>query len=497
MNITNSNIISTNIQQTPLQKIYRFATNQIACKSKKLCSEKIFFFVTAFLIISGFITVAFYFRIEFYLFLIALALPLLWTMVNYPRIWIYFIVLSFTVFLTSGEKEVNAFHILAGLFYNSFLILWFINKLLIKREKISRGIADQIFLFFYFVLLANSIIAVSNNVIFFDWFREYLLFSLILYYFPIREYFNTKKQILILIALIACSAVFLDLYAFYNYFRAMKDISYAYQFAGNSSMRINQQIFTSIGFSAIALFFYFKTLRGKLFSFLVAILTVGALVSTLSRAFWVAFIVISFVFLFYLKIKQIIQLFVILIAFLGVSAFTVQTIMPDKAELFQKYLVQRFTSTSKGKKDQSVRARLYEYKEVVQAIENSPLWGHGLRKEFMFYNNITQQTSKTSFIHNGYMNILYKTGLPLALAFYVPILLYLFKGFLISIRTSSSFYRTLAICGYLTLAMLFITNFATSSFLFRDGLMITALAMAVISIAEKNIEEKQTDQLIN
>jgi len=486
------NIIN-NIQETPLKKIYQIATNN----SNKPEKRFLFFFIGAVLTVFSFMSVAFYFRIEFYLFLAVLALPILWTMVNYPRVWIYFIALGLTVFLTSGEKEVNVFHILAGLFYNSFLILWFVNKLLIKREKISRNISDQIFLFFYFILIVNSIIAVSNNVVFFDWFREYLLYSLILYYFPIREYFTTKKQILTLLVLLGLSAIFLDLYAFYNYFKAMKDITYAYQFAGNSSMRINQQFFTSVGFSSIVIFFSVKTFRGKLFSFLVAILTTGALISTLSRAFWVSFIAIVFIFLFYMKIKQVVQFLLIIIFFVGASAFAVQTIMPDRAELFKKYLVQRFNSTGKGKKDQSVRARLYEYREVVRAIKNSPIWGHGLRKEFMFYNNITQKTSKAHFIHNGFMNISYKTGIPLALAFYIPILLYMLKGFLISIRSSSYFHRTLAICGYLTLAMLFVTNFATSSFLFRDGLIVTAVAMALIGIAEQEYNKNKNIYNIN
>ena len=468
-------------QTPPLHKIYDF-NNKITPFSAIITT----------LLISGLFILAFTIHIELYVLLGVILLPLLWLMINYPRTWIYFIVMTFIVFMRGGETELNIFHVLAGIFYDSFLLIWFLYKKLVKREKLLRGFADQLFIFFYLILILNLFIAVGNDVDWFDWLREYLLYSLILYYFPIREYFKEPKHIIKLLFLVGAVTIGLDLVQFYNYIKILKNIVYAYQFS--NSMRINQHIFTAVGFSGIAFFFYFKTLREKLFSFIVAVLSISALISTLSRAFWVSLFVMIVVFLFYLSKKQLIQLISLFLLFIGVSVMTLNTFMPDKANIFYKYLGQRFTSTGQGKKDISVRSRLYEFNKVTSLIEESPIWGHGLRYEFSFFENIKQATKKTSFVHNGYLNISYKTGIPLAIAFYLPLLLYLIQGFLISIRTSSYLHRTLSICSFLTLSMLFVTNFVTSSFLFRDGLMTTALAIAFISVSIEHYNNNEKER---
>ncbi|MGI6369997.1 MAG: O-antigen ligase family protein [Ignavibacteria bacterium] len=468
----------------PLQKLYEI--------DSKLSPAIV---ILTLLLFSGFFALGIYFHIELYVFLGVTALPLMWAMVNYPRVWIYFIVIMFIVFFRGGETELNATHILAALFYDLFLIVWFINKLLIRREKITRGIHDQIILFFYGVLLFHSIVSISHGVELIDWLREYFSISLILYYFPIREYFTEKKHILHLLFLIGFVTIILDFYAFYNYYNILKDITYAYQFA--STIRINQQLYVAVALGGIAFFFYFKKWRYKLFSALVAGFTIAALVSTLSRAFWVSLFGIIFIFILYLRIKQVVQLLTFVLVATSIFVVTLNTYMPDKANMFYKYLSKRLISTGKGKKDISIRARLYEYREVVKGIEKSPVWGNGLRHEFMFYSNLSQTSARTSFVHNGYLGIAYKTGIPLAIAFYLPILLYLIQGFLVSIRTSSYLHKTLAICGMLSLLMLFATNFVTSSFLFKDGLMVTALAIAFISIATENYEKEKYSTLIN
>ena len=167
--------------------------------------------------------------------------------------------------MRGGETELNIFHVLAGIFYDSFLLIWFLYKKLVKREKLLRGFADQLFIFFYLILILNLFIAVGNDVDWFDWLREYLLYSLILYYFPIREYFKEPKHIIKLLFLVGAVTIGLDLVQFYNYIKILKNIVYAYQFS--NSMRINQHIFTEhlpcayLNGSQLWLFTYTRILR--------------------------------------------------------------------------------------------------------------------------------------------------------------------------------------------------------------------------------------------
>ncbi len=447
-------------------------------------------FVITALLVFGLIVIATALHIELYLFLAVISLPILWTTIFYPRTWIYFIALGFTVFFQTQDTKVNAFHILVGFFYNTFLMVWFINKLFIKRQQITKNIMDKFLLFFFAALLCcNFVIAFLNGIQPFDWFREFLLHSLILYYFPIREYFYEEKHFCRLLFLVGISTAVISGIQFYGYYKILKDITYAFQMGG--SIRKNQELYAAVGFCGIAFFFCLRTFKAKLYSIVISGLAIGALITTLSRAYWVSLMGMIAILIPYLKIKQTLQLFIAFIILFSGSMLFLQEFMPDKADLFQKYIGKRLMSTSQGKQDISIRSRLYEYEKAIQHIKESPILGQGHRYEFSFFNPISQETSKTSFIHNGYINLALKTGIPLTVIFYLALLLYLIKGFLISVRTKSKFYQTLAICGYLSLFMLFATNFVTSSFFFRDGTMVTALSIAMISAAEKyNTQEK-------
>ena len=65
-----------------------------------------YFLATIILVVAFFI--AYSFDIELYIFLALLTLPLLWLMIHYPRIWIYCIVLTFTVFFINDDSSITA-----------------------------------------------------------------------------------------------------------------------------------------------------------------------------------------------------------------------------------------------------------------------------------------------------------------------------------------------------------------------------------------------------
>jgi O-antigen ligase len=149
-----------------------------------------------------------------------------------------------------------------------------------------------------------------------------------------------------------------------------------------------------------------------------------------------------------------------------------------------------------------VEARFREFKEVNNEIYETPLFGQGFRKEISYYNNTRKSNSVVSFIHNGYLNLAHKTGIPMAILFYFVVLLFNIRGYVVAWRLKRYcsknhlnskdqhyFFTALAIGSSLTITMLLITNMVTSSFFFRDGLIITAFVFAFISIAERKYNE--------
>jgi O-antigen ligase len=357
---------------------------------------------------------------------------------------------------------------------------------------------------FYLFLSFNVVIAFLNGVNPFDWVREFLLFSLILYYFPIREYFKDKKSLFTLLFLFACAILVLDFFQFYTYYKMIKNVIYAYQLG--RSAKINQQIFSAAVISGITLFFYLSNKKAKFLSLIVVIFSTGALISTFSRAFWLATMAMVLVLCVFLNYKQVLQFFLIVLFSTGLLLISINIFMPTQANFVQKYITKRFSSAGQGTKDISVRFRFYEAREVTKMIKESPIWGHGLRKKFRFYDNIAEATTESFFVHNGYLNITYKTGIPMAFILYLSLLLYTINGLTTAWKLGKisnkvrkilfdkdlfrtiKFYQALAICGTLSLGMLFITNFATSSFFFRDGLMVTAFSIAFIGIAESKLK---------
>jgi O-antigen ligase len=486
-------------QATPFQKIYSSAPN---------VSIPTYF-------IAGILTLLFFgftalFNMPLYVFIVVVSLPIFWMMVNYPRTWIYAVILGFVVFMKMDEEGISFSDIFAAVLYNSFLIFWFIARLLVKSDVSANvafsnnhfritSVVDKLFLTFYALLLFNVIIALTNGIELFDWLREYMLYSLILFYFPLREYFAERKYIYILLLLFGLVVIALDIRQFYSYYEILGNVKYAYQIA--SSVRDNQQVFSCSLISAITFFFYANTRRAKLFALVVSLFSAAAIISTFSRAFWTALMAMVLVLFIFLNYKQILQFILIIALATGIILISINTLFPHQASFVTKYIGKRFTSTSNVKKDISVESRLREYEIVLGEIKDSPIWGHGFRKQFSFYNNIMHATHTTSFTHNGYFNLSHKAGIPMCALFYLAMGLTTIKGFFVGLRLNRhcrsnldgcekyKIYTAMAISGTLSIIMLLIVNSVTSSFIFRDGLMVTAFAIAFIHIASKKYDE--------
>ena len=485
----------TNEIITPINRILKFGSHQV--------SPLIYIVATVVLVAAFFI--GFTFKIELYIFLALLALPLLWAMFFYPKVWIYCIVLTFPMFFIKDEPGITVTSLMGALFYNLFLICWFFYKIFLeknnnnsnKKNSIVKHKTDVLILLFYGLVLLNAGVAVFNGVEPFDWLSEFLLFSLLLYYFPIREYFNDEKSIVMLLAIFFISIFVLDIQQFLSYTKKISAAAFAYQLRGGG--HFNHQIFSAAVIGGVVFMFYSRTITGKFFAFVLTVFSTAAIVSTFARAFWGALLIVLFLLLFFLNRKQIAQYFGIVILTTGIIVSTIYIVFPKQANLMTKFVINKFSTSTQGKADLSVRTRLYEYRAVIQKIEESPIAGQGLRKEFSFHCPWRQFTMKTSFIHNGYLSLSYRVGIPIAALFYFVMIIFTLKGFITAWKlrriqkrcrppTVMNIYIGLAICGTLSLCMLFITNFVTQSFLFRDGLFVVAFSIAFIEIANRKME---------
>jgi hypothetical protein len=149
----------------------------------------------------------------------------------------------------------------------------------------------------------------------------------------------------------------------------------------------------------------------------------------------------------------------------------------------------RLTSSTQGRKDPSVQARLAEYKVVLNRIAEYPLGGNGLSKEFSFLNPIKNITAHTITTHNGFFFLFYRIGIPLAI-FYIFFLLYFsVKSFVLFFKSNNNFYKILALGSFCGLLVMIISDFSSTQFIIRDGVFVMAFAFAFTQIAEKKLLE--------
>ena len=484
---------------------------EIALLSEKLPLST--YIITAISIILGF-SVAAYLNIELYLLLSVVGVGLLWIMLHYPKIWIYCIAIGCVLFFDDDEKGVSSIDIFAAMFFNIFLIVWFVSKLLIKSErhitnnhftlKIDK-LSEKLFLLFYCLLFFNSIIAVANGIDITNWFREFMLFTIMLYYFPIRDYFNDKRSIIILLILFALVTIRFDIRQFLMFYKLMSNVSMAWEI-GSTDWKINQGFYSAVIMTGITMFLYTKNKLGKLFSYILVLITTFTLISTFARAYWISVAgLIGLLSVLYCRPRQFLQLLLVVLLTAGILFACLDSFFPKQSKYVQEFITHKLSSSTKGKSDPSVEARLREFEVVYSEIKETPLYGQGFRKEFSFFYNVKGYNVRPSFIHNGYLNLAHKTGIPMMLLFYSIMVLFNIKGYIVAWRLKRccndtenirhlykeeyNFFTALVISASLTITMLLITNMVTSSLFTRDGLILIAFSTAFITIAERKYNE--------
>jgi O-antigen ligase len=416
-----------------------------------------------------------------------LSFPVLYLIIAFPKLWLYSVVILFTVFFSVTDEELNILEVLTALIYNGGLLLWFVWYGLVLKKKIIRNSADWLILFFFAILLlGNSIIAVLNGVNIGDWIREYILFMLTLYYFPFREYFNDKQSIINLLVLIAAVIFIVDFKQFYIYYAGLTsgDIKYAYEIG--RSVRINQTIFTISSIFGFIFTFNQKKIKYEYLILIFTSVTIAALVTTFSRTFWVILIFALIVMFLFQPIKKKIKMIIYVGLISTVLIGAVYIVAKDNLKIVFTYVEKRLKSSTKGKKDISLQSRLSEWRSVHQQMEYKWLAGNGLAKKFSFYNPITEITKHTSIIHNGYIYFAYRTGIPLTLIYFFFFSYYFYKSFILLRLVKDPFFKVMIVATFGSILSMYIINLTSSQFVYRDGLFTVAFLVAFTSIVEEN-----------
>ncbi|MFH1050074.1 MAG: O-antigen ligase family protein [bacterium] len=424
-------------------------------------------------------------------FAIFAVIPLLYLMVRYPRIWIYLIALTNIYFFYEREKEVSFMEIILAIQYLGSVGFWMLWMVFVKREKIIHNIADLFILFFLIIVLANSVIGYLNSNDMYYWIRESFNLLLLSIYFPVRKYFSEKKHLITLLIIYSIVVTTSACLHFYTYTRILQgDIHYAYELM--KGIRVNQTLFTA---AAVFGFIFALYNQKKFISILLTLFTsiaIIGLVTSFSRTFWVILLAELIIVIFYLSGKQKIKLLIYTTLTTILILVTMFYVFEDKSKVMLQLIENRFVSTGRGTKDISVQARFVEYKQVLKGIEEYPMAGNGLSDVIVYWNSLESYTTRVRFIHNGYLYIMYKLGIPALFVCFFPFVYFLIKGERFARKETDEFYRILCVGSFMAIILMFVSNFTAAQISSREAMFVTALSFAFIGIV---MEKKKLNEV--
>jgi len=411
-------------------------------------------------------------------------IPLLYLMAKYPRFWIYLIAITNIYFFYDREKEVTSVEIILTIQYFGTLALWFFWILFVKRERLIHNIADALILFFIGIVIANFIIAFLNSNDMFYWSREAAVLVLVAIYFPIKKYFTEKKHLIVLMiiySIVICVSAILH---FYIYSIAIQgNVEYAFQLI--KSIRVNQTLFGSGAVFGLIYALYNKNKIVKIALILFTCISIVGLLTTYSRTFWLILVVQIIVIIFYLSARQRLNLFIYFAITVILLLGSIFFVFEDRSRLMLQMIENRFVSSGRGTKDISVQARFAEYEKVWEGIKEYPLAGNGLAKKVVFWNILTSNTERARFIHNGYLFIMFKLGIPAFFICFFPYIYFMIKGERLARKTDNEFYRLLCLGSFMAIVLIIIANFTAAQVIHRETSFVTALSFAFISIVKE------------
>lgn len=446
-------------------------------------------------ILFSFYSISFFLDFSTYYFLL-LAIPIgflgLYLFFKNPLFWLYSVIIASPFFLTTRGDDFGPSKIIPYAFMLPGIIMWFISQSLIKREKIVQNPGDFLYILFIFFLSLNVIIGIINESNMLNWLREYMVYFMYLLYFPARYYIRNRKQLDIFLILVAYSLIFVSISQLYFYKLLMSNALYMYQVL--FSLRDNVTFLTMGIIFGIVFFFKEKNRILKFYYLLTGLLCTMTIITTFARTFWIIAIMLFFISFFVFNRKQKIQYIFAVLGSLLIFYIVAGLIFNNNLNTYISLINNKLSTSTKGVADPSVLSRVYEYKAAFEKIEENPLAGNGIAKDFTYYDILQKSTLRKSFIHNSYFLLAYTAGIPTTIVFICFLIYYSYLSIKKILKTRLSdirFYYFIGLTGYLTGI---IASFASGLFMNKETALMIVICTFLINLENDNVKTDLPDE---
>jgi hypothetical protein len=423
-----------------------------------------------------------------YAFAAVTSFPLFLAFIRYPRFWIYSLFFSLFAFLLTSAEGFSAIDLFFALVINFNLYLWIAWQAFVKRKRIVWNWGDGLIMTFFMLLPLNAIVAYLNGTPLGDWLRENFAFFDMPFLLADKRVFQRSrisKEIADIVVFYGLNVRYLRFYAYYE---ATKNIDYAFQLG--RTVRINLSYLTIAGISGLAIVLLGNDKKLSLLIIAPTLASFGALILTMARSFWVELIFGVLFLQFYLSMKNRIKLF-LMVAISSIALIMISiSFFGDNYTLLMKLFEKKFESMSEGTSDVSAQSRLVEWSAIWEKIKQSPLGGNGMYATVSFYNSLDESTANTTVVHNMYLGLSLRLGIPMTVLLLIILLYFTLKAFKLSIITKDGFLKSVAFTAFFTGFVILTVNTLSFQILMRDGVFTVAFLISFTQIVERNYLER-------
>lgn len=297
-------------------------------------------------------------------------------------------------------------------FWLGFIGVWFARHLLRGNFGVFDTVDDWLLMLF----IAGTVIVLPFSFLYgaekITAVREWVAILFILSFFPVKHAIRHYDVGPLIVLVILCGiGLFVGLRNFLFYLQAVGDAEMAWQVVSRR-VTLNDDVLMVLSSMTLG----FAVLIRKTSIRLLSIATFGvvfiALLLAMSRANWVAFFVAAAALFIVLRSSDKLRLVSYVAGAAALLIVVIFVAMGDAAIAIVMNMFGRLTSLqTAAQSDLSLVNRFYEARAAMVQVVKSPILGSGFGVPYYFFDLTRMSTDTDSFIHNGYLSLMYRFGI--------------------------------------------------------------------------------------
>lgn len=432
----------------------------------------------------GFVFIIHVFSHQAYLILtgIALAGGLIYALSRVPGAFILFYILLSITFL-ENDPGITAIEIPFYAF-TSILVLYTLLEIMRGGYPLDTFLDKMMFLLLLIIPVYVFWGIVNGASIYLAFGETSYLFGLLIY-LPLRKHMAKQSFNKILWGIVLCIVAYVLIRNLINYRQILLQALLPWQ-AQKARVASNEFIlmFGALLWMAAAAI---TPSRKWQYIFTISFLaTLGGLILTQSRGYWLAFFLGMLVLFYTINKKGKVR---ITLTFMGLfipSIFILYFFFYEQLSLVLSGLAERFQTLFSGSLDRSMYERVLESKTVFNHIVQNPIAGYGFgvtyTKKLLFSDYFIQ----TSYVHNGYLATWFKLGILGLFLVYTTWLYILAKSVALYRKTTNITTQIVSLTIASTIAGVLLVNNTSPQILTFETVFFISIFAAFLSTTETN-----------